>query len=293
MPSARCNGVDVAYEEIGPKDGRPVLLIMGLGVSLVFWEDGFCERLVESGHRVIRFDNRDVGRSTKLDALGMPNVMQAMAALMSGQPITAPYLLTDMARDTIGLLDALGIERAHVVGASMGGMIAQTLAIEYPQRLSSMTSIMSTTGDPALPQAQPEAMAALLTPPPAERSAYVDHAVPVWKTIGSPGFPFDETRVRARAAAHFDRGYHPPGVARQLVAILASGDRTPALRSVRVPSLVIHGADDPLVPAACGKATAAAMPVAELVMIDGMGHDMPPETWPQIAGAIRSLTAKN
>lgn len=292
MPSARCNGVEIAYEEIGAKDGRPIVLIMGLGVSLVFWDDDFCALLAERGYRVIRFDNRDVGRSTKLDALGVPNVLQAMMALMMRRPIAAPYLLSDMARDTVGLMDALGIERAHVVGASMGGMIAQTLAIEHPERLFSLTSIMSTTGDPALPQPEPAAMATLLRPPPAERSAYLDQAVRVWRTIGSPGFPFDEERVRARAAAHFDRGHHPPGVARQLVGILASGDRTAALRRVTAPTLVVHGVDDPLIPLRAGEATAAAIPGADSVLIEGMGHDLPREAWPRIVGAIADLAAR-
>ena len=202
MPSAQSNGLEIAYEEIGPRDGRPLILVMGLGVSLVFWEDGFCELLAERGHRVIRFDNRDVGRSSKLDALGVPNVLEAMSALASGKTIAGPYLLSDMARDTIGLMDILGIERAHVVGASMGGMIAQTMAIEHPHRLRSMTSIMSSTGSPDLPLGKPEAMALLVRPPAPDRSAYVDQAVEVWQVIGSPGFPFDEQRIRTRAAAH-------------------------------------------------------------------------------------------
>jgi pimeloyl-ACP methyl ester carboxylesterase len=291
MPSVRSNGLEIAYEDIGSGEGRPLFLIMGLGVSLVFWEDEFCAMLAERGHRVVRFDNRDVGRSTKLDALGVPNVMEAMTALATGRQIAGPYLLTDMARDTIGLMDALGIERAHVVGASMGGMIAQTMAIEHPQRLRSMTSIMSTTGSPSVPTGKPEAMAMLVRPPVFERSAYVDQAVEIWRTIGSPGFPLDEQRVRDRAAAHFDRGYHPAGIARQLVAVVASGDRTEALRKVSMPSLVIHGVADPLVPVEGGKATAAAIPGASLLLIEGMGHDMPREVWPQIVGAITELTA--
>jgi pimeloyl-ACP methyl ester carboxylesterase len=293
MPSAQSNGLEIAYEEIGARDGRPLVLVMGLGVSLVFWEDGFCAMLAERGHRVIRFDNRDVGHSTKLDALGVPNVAEAMTALETGTPISGPYLLTDMARDTIGLMDALGIERAHVVGASMGGMIAQTMAIDHPQRLRSMTSIMSTTGSPSLPLGKPEAMAVLVRPPVPERSAYVDQAVEIWRVIGSPGFPFDERRIRARAAAHFDRGYHPPGIARQLVGVVASGDRTEALGKVSTPSLVIHGVDDPLVPVEAGKATAAAIPDASLLLIEGMGHDMPREVWPRIVDAISGLTAEH
>ncbi len=291
MGSTQSNGLEIAYEEIGPRAGRPLVLVMGLGVSLVFWEDEFCAMLAERGHRVIRFDNRDVGRSTKLDALGIPNVMEAMTALATGKSIAGPYLLSDMARDTIGLMDALGIERAHVVGASMGGMIGQTMAIEHPQRLRSMTSIMSSTGSPSVPPGKPEAMALLVRPPASDRAAYVDQAVEVWRVIGSPGFPFDEQRVRVRAAAHFDRGYHPPGVARQLVGVVASGDRTAALRKVSTPSLVIHGVDDPLVPVEGGKATAAAIPGARLLLIEGMGHDMPREAWPRIVDAISELTA--
>jgi pimeloyl-ACP methyl ester carboxylesterase len=291
MGSAQSNGLEIAYEEIGPRGGRPLVLVMGLGVSLVFWEDEFCAMLAERGHRVVRFDNRDVGRSTKLDALGIPNVMEAMTALATGKSIAGPYLLSDMARDTIGLMDALGIERAHVVGASMGGMIAQTMAIEHPQRLRSMTSIMSSTGSPSVPPGKPEAMALLVRPPASDRAAYVDQAVEVWRVIGSPGFPFDEQRVRARAAAHFDRGYHPPGIARQLVGVVASGDRTAALRKVSTPSLVIHGVDDPLVPVEGGKATAAAIPGARLLLIEGMGHDMPREAWPRIVDTISELTA--
>jgi pimeloyl-ACP methyl ester carboxylesterase len=293
MPSAQSNGLEIAYEEIGPRDGRPLVLVMGLGVSLVFWEDEFCAMLAERGHRVIRFDNRDVGRSTKLDALGVPNVLEAMTALAAGKTIAGPYLLSDMARDTTGLIDALGIERAHVVGASMGGMIAQTMAIEHPGRLRSMTSIMSTTGSASVPPGKPEAMAMLVRPPVFERSAYIDQAVEIWRTIGSPGFPLDEQRVRGRAAAHFDRGYHPAGIARQLVAVVASGDRTAALGKVSTPSLVIHGAADPLVPIEGGKATAAAIPGASLLLIEGMGHDMPREVWPRIVGAISELTAKH
>ena len=293
MANAQSNGLEIAYEEIGPRDGRPLILIMGLGASLVFWEDGFCGMLAERGHRVIRFDNRDVGCSTKLDALGVPNVLEAMSALASGKTISGPYLLSDMARDAVGLMDALRIDRAHVVGASMGGMIAQTMAIEHPQRLRSMTSVMSSTGSPDLPLGKPEAMALLVRPPASDRAAYIDQSVEVWRVIGSPGFPFDERRVRARAAAHFDRGYHPPGIARQLVAVVASGDRTSALRKVSTPTLVIHGVDDPLVPVEAGKATAAAVPGARLLLIDGMGHDMPPETWPKIAEAITELTARS
>ena len=291
MPTARCNGIEIAYEEIGPKDGRPLVLVMGLGASLLFWEDGFCSALAERGHRVIRFDNRDVGLSTKLDQFGVPDVNQAFASLMQRQPIQAPYRLSDMAGDTIGVMDHLGIDRAHVVGASMGGMIVQTMAIEHPKRLRSMTSIMSSTSDPTLPQATPEAMAVLLRPPAANRTDFIEQSVPAWRVIG--GQWFDEARVRARAAAHFDRCYHPQGIARQLVGILASGDRTEKLRSVTTPTLVIHGVADPLVPPAAGKATAAAIPGAELMLVDGMGHDVVPHIWPTVVDAITKISARN
>jgi len=292
MPISSSNGIQIAWDERGPKDGPALLLIMGLGVSLVFWDDGFCDLLAAKGFRVIRLDNRDVGQSTKLDEHGVPNVHQAFAALMMRQPISAPYLLSDMARDSIGLLDELGIQRAHVVGASMGGMIAQTMAIEHPDRVASLTSIMSSTGDPTLPMGTPQAMAMLLTPPPSDREGYLMRASEVWRVIGSPGFPFDEKRVLERAAEHFDRGYHPSGVARQLVGVLASGDRTAKLREIETPTLVIHGAGDPLVPAAAGKATAAAIPGAELMLVEGMGHDLAPEAWPEIVDGIARLATR-
>ena len=283
MPRAKSNSLEIAYEEIGPRDGRPLLLVMGLGVSLVFWEDELCAMLAERGHRVVRFDNRDVGRSTKLDALGVPNVMEAMTALTSGASIAGPYLLTDMARDTIGLMDALGIERAHVVGASMGGMIAQTMAIEYAERLRSFTRCSTLTS--------PTPRAMRFVKRPSSRASGRNNSG-VMSTAPSK-IPFDERRVRARAAAHFDRGYHPPGIARQLVAVVASGDRTASLGKVSTPSLVIHGVDDPLVPVEAGKATAAAIAGASLLQIDGMGHDMAPEVWPRIVDAVSELTAKH
>jgi pimeloyl-ACP methyl ester carboxylesterase len=291
MPTCRSKEVEIDYDVQGPADGPPLVLVMGLGVSLVFWEEGFCRLLAERGFRVIRLDNRDVGRSTKLDGLGMPNVMEAMTAMMMRQPIVAPYLLSDMASDVVALLDELEIERAHLVGASMGGMIVQTVAIEHPERVLSLTSIMSSTGDPTLPPGKPEAMQLLMAPPSPDRTAYLEQSKLVWRTIGSPGFPFDETRVLARAGEHYDRGYHPPGVARQLVAILASGDRTAKLSAVKAPTLVIHGTDDPLVPVEAGKATASAIPGAKLMLIEGMGHDMPPETWAEITEGIVKIAA--
>ena len=291
MPAARGNGIEIAYETFGAPEGRPLLLIMGLAVQMILWDDHFCAALASRGHRVIRFDNRDVGLSTKCDWAGMPDAAAAMQAALLGERVDAPYTLRDMAADAVGLLDALGIAAAHVVGASMGGMIAQAMAIADPARLLSLTSIMSSTGDRSLPTARPAAAAVLLLPVVTGRAANVERAVQVFRTIGSPGFPFDEARVRELAARSYDRCFHPAGVARQLVAILASGSRRPALAAVTVPTLVIHGRDDPLVPVEAGLDTAEAVPGAELLVIDGMGHDLPRAVWPLIVDRISALTA--
>jgi pimeloyl-ACP methyl ester carboxylesterase len=291
MPRTAANGIELEYDTFGDRSAPPLLLVMGLGAQMVLWEDEFCAALAERGFFVVRFDNRDIGQSTQLDAAGVPNIFVAMQAAATGQPMSAPYTLADMADDTVALMTALDMERAHVVGASMGGMIVQTLAIRHPTRLLSATSIMSTTGDPALPQATPAAMAALLTPPPSDREGNVARNVEAWRVIGSPGFPFDEDRMRGLLGLSFDRGYHPNGVARQLVAIVASGDRTKALHSVMVPTLVIHGDADPLIPVAGGHATAEAVPGATLLVIEGMGHDLPVGTWPPIIDAISKHAA--
>jgi pimeloyl-ACP methyl ester carboxylesterase len=292
MPIARTDGIEIAYETFGPADGRPLLLIMGLAAQMILWDDEFCAALAARGHRVIRFDNRDVGLSTKLDAAGMPDAAAAMQAALLGERIAAPYLLRDLAADGVGLLDALGIPAAHVVGASMGGMIAQTMAITYPARVLSLTSIMSTTGERSLPPARPEAAAVLLLPAPADRAGNVERAVHIFRTIGSPGFPFDEARVRDLAGRSYDRCFSPAGAARQLVAILASGSRREALAAVTIPTLVIHGRDDPLIPLEAGLDTARAVPGAELLVIDGMGHDLPRAAWPEIVERIGALTAR-
>jgi pimeloyl-ACP methyl ester carboxylesterase len=292
MPRASSNGIEIEYEVFGPSDAPPLLLVMGLGSQMIFWDEEFCEGLAARGHRVIRFDNRDVGRSTKLEAAGVPNVLAAMAAVGSGARVAAPYTLDDMADDAAGLLDALEVDAAHVVGASMGGMIAQTLAIRHPKRVRTLTSIMSTTGRPGLPGPTPAALGVLLAPPVAGREPNVERGVATWRVIGSPGFPFDEPRIRERAGRAFDRGFHPEGVARQLAAILASGSRRERLAGVRAPTLVIHGQADPLVPVACGVDTADAVPGAELLLVEGMGHDLPRGAWPTILDAIGKLTAR-
>jgi pimeloyl-ACP methyl ester carboxylesterase len=256
------------------------------------WDEGFCEALAGRGHYVVRYDNRDVGLSTKFDAAGVPSVKALLRQGAAGSAPSVPYTLDDMADDAAGLLDALGLESAHVCGASMGGMIAQTVAIRHGRRLRSLVSIMSSTGNPSLPPATREAMAVLMAPPPADRARSVEAAVHTWRVIGSPGFPFDEARIRERAGRLYDRGFHPQGVARHFAAILAHGSRVEKLRGVVAPTLVIHGAADPLVPLEGGRDTARSIPGAELLVIEGMGHDLPEGAWPRLVGAISEHTAK-
>ena len=287
----RANGIELAWDSFGDPDAPPLVLIMGLGAQMVGWDDAFCARLAEAGgHRVIRFDNRDIGHSTHLPHLGVPDIQALMMQAMAGKPLQVPYTLRDMAADCIGLLDALNIERAHVVGASMGGAIGQELAVHHPQRMRSFTSIMSTTGNPALPPPTPEAMAVLFSPTPTTFEAYLPHYKKVWHVLRGPDFPLDEARDAERAQLIFLRGLNPGGVARQLAAIFASGNRKPALRDVRVPTLVIHGDADPLVPVACGVDVADAIAGAKLLRIPRMGQALPISMWPQIIDAIAAHT---
>ena len=289
LANVTANGIRIEYDSFGQSTRPALVLIMGLGAQMIFWEDDFCDEIAARGLHVIRFDNRDCGLSTHFHDRGIPDVTKAFTEAMTGQAVAAPYSLRDMAADTVGLLDALGIDRAHVVGASMGGMIAQMVAIEHPDRVRSLTSIMSTTGNPEVPPASPTAMAALLTPPPPERGAFLDHMVHTFRIVGSPGFDFDETSFRSRVGRAYDRSYDPGGVARQLVSVLADGNRKERLRSVRVPTLVIHGKDDPLVPVQGGLDTADAVAGARVLIIEGMGHDLPRGAWPRIVGAIAEL----
>jgi pimeloyl-ACP methyl ester carboxylesterase len=281
-------GVELAYESFGDPAAPPVLLVMGLGTQMLGWPEDFCAMLAAQGLRVIRFDNRDAGLSTHLHDAPPPDVMAALA----GDTSSASYTLSEMAADTVALLDALDIESAHVVGASMGGMIAQTVAIEHPRRVRSLTSIMSSTGDSTVGQATPEALAALLSPPAAGRDEAMDRAVSIFRVIGSPDYALDEAELRERTGVAYDRAYDPAGVARQLVAVLASGDRTDGLRALSVPALVIHGAQDPLVDVSGGRATSDAIPDAELVVVDGMGHDLPQALWPEIVARIGGLAGR-
>jgi pimeloyl-ACP methyl ester carboxylesterase len=285
---ARIGDVDIAYETFGSEDDVPVLLIMGLASQMLAWPDEFCQDLASRGHFVIRYDNRDIGLSTHFHQAGSPS----LPAIFAGDASAATYTLSDMARDGAGLLEHLGLESAHVVGASMGGMIAQTLAIEHPQRVRSLTSIMSTTGDRAVGAATQEALGVLMAPPAKNREEAQERAVATFRVIGSPGFRLDEDALRERAGMAFDRSYDPAGVARQLAAIVTTADRTERLRGLGVPTLVIHGAQDPLVNVSGGRATAAAIPGAELTIIEGMGHDLPRELWGRIVDAISNLTAR-
>ncbi len=282
----KANGLDLCCEVFGADDAEPLILIMGLAAQMTHWDDDFCQQLAERGFRVIRFDNRDIGQSTKISGFEPVSVQAVIQGQLTGKPVPPPYLLRDMADDVIGLMDTLGIASAHIVGASMGGAIAQELAINTPQRVRSLTSIMATSGDPNLPPPTAEAMAVLMTPAPKSRDEYIANFQRNWKVLRGPNFPADEARDRQRAERSYDRGLSPAGVARQLHAIIASGSRKPKLAAVKLPTLVIHGSIDPLVPPDCGKDVAATVPGAKLLMIPNMGHAIPIPTWPEIIGAI-------
>lgn len=276
MPQVNANGLTLEYDEHGPADGPAVLLIMGFATQMTMWPLSFVKALAADGFRVIRFDNRDIGLSTHLTQLGAPDIGAAMMGLMTGQrPKNAAYLLNDMAKDAVGLLDALGIKTAHIVGASMGGMIAQIVAAQHGARARSLTSIMSTTGRDGLPQAAPHVSAALVTPPASpSRADRLAQAKNMWRVIGSPGFPASDAELDATLGAQIDRAaYDPAGIGRQLIAILASEPRNEMLKKVTCPALVLHGEADPLVLVDGGKDTAASIPGAELVIVPGMAHD--------------------
>jgi len=292
MPKAKVNNIQIEYDTFGDPSSKPLLLVMGLGAQMILWLDELCELFVNKGFYVIRFDNRDVGLSTKIEEAGVPDLMAAINALQKGEEVKAPYSLEDMADDAIGVLDALNIDKAHICGASMGGMIVQIIAYRHPTRVLSLTSIMSTTGNPDLPQAKPEILQILFTPIPSKREAYIEESVKRRQIIYGSGFPFDENLARELSAKVYDRNFYPQGMMRQLMAIMANGNRKPKLASIKVPTLVIHGGDDPLVPVEGGKDTAEAISGAELLIIDGMGHSLPPETWSQIIDAIATNVAK-
>jgi len=292
MPIAPANaaGIELCYETHGDPDGVPLLFVMGLGAQLQAWDLDLLQAFVDRGYYAIRYDNRDVGLSTK-PAVGDVNVGERIMAAFGGQSIEAPYLLRDMADDAVSLLDHLGIESAHVVGASMGGMISQTIAIEHPTRIRSLTSIMSTTGDPDVGQPNPEILPILLAAPPASRDEAIANGIEASRAIGSPEH-FDEDRARVQSEVAYDRCHHPAGVGHQLLAIVASGSRSEGLAALDLPTLVIHGDVDPLVNVSGGRRTAEVVPGAELLVLEGMGHDSPPYYWPQMIEAVVALTSR-
>lgn len=277
----QANGMSIKVEDSGNTNDieRPaVLLIMGLGMQLTSWPPALVDGLLHAGYRVVRFDNRDIGLSSHLDHLDKPRVAVAVVKRRMGLPVHAPYTLSDMARDSVGVLDALNIRKAHVVGVSMGGMIAQWVALAAPQRCLSLTSIMSTSGARGLPEPKAHVVRALLGRPAGPgQQAIVDHYVKLFRVIGSPGYPQDDAQMRARILAGLQRNHHPVGTVRQLLAVAAdTGHRAPQLARITAPTLVMHGKDDPLVPYPCGLDTARRIPGARMVGIGGMGHDLPP-----------------
>jgi pimeloyl-ACP methyl ester carboxylesterase len=281
VPRAKANGVELEYETFGEPKAQPLLLIMGLGAQMISWDDELCAQLAGRGFHVIRFDNRDSGLSTWMEEAGIPD----MAAAFNGNP-QAAYQLDDLADDAAALLDALDIRSAHIVGASMGGFIAQLVAINHPDRVLSLTSIMSGPGGTDEVPPKPEGAAVLLTMPPPTREERIEQAMSIRRALLGPGDPFDEAFERKRAVRAFDRAYHPIGAGRQLVAILAATSRMDRLKQVQVPTLVIHGIDDILVPVENGRLVAEAVPGARLIELEGMGHDLPKRVWPRVLDAI-------
>jgi pimeloyl-ACP methyl ester carboxylesterase len=279
------NGIQIAYETFGDRDDRPLLMVMGLGSPMLVWHPDLCGLLAGRGFFVIRFDNRDVGRSTHLHDAPQPDIS---GVLRRGDVSSAAYTLDDMAEDGFGLLDALGLPAAHVLGASLGGMIAQTMAVRRPERVLSLTSIMSTPS-PTLTKTTSEAGAVLMRPPAASREAFIAQAIDAAHVIGSPGYPPDDAWRTELAGRRWDQGLDPAGVMRQWIAIAASGDRTEAVRGIRIPTLVVHGDSDPLISVSAGRRTAELIKDAELMVVPGMGHDLPRPVWPALADAISTL----
>jgi pimeloyl-ACP methyl ester carboxylesterase len=283
------NGLDIEVEEFGDPADPPLLLIMGLGAQMIVWPEELCRQLADAGHHVIRFDNRDVGLSSWFDGAGVPDMEAVFEDAVAGRPVESPYSLSDMADDAVGVLDALGIDSAHIVGASMGGMIAQQVAIRHPDRTRSLCSIMSM---PRFIIGDPEVSAVLMADDPGTREGRIENGIEGSRLLTGDGFPFDEDRTRTSIEASIDRAWHPEGTARQMAAILADGDRTEALRGVTAPTVVIHGTSDRLVLPQGAEETAAAVSGAELVWIDGMGHELPLGAHQQIVDAVCRLVER-
>jgi pimeloyl-ACP methyl ester carboxylesterase len=289
MSKAEANGIVIEHDSFGSRDAEPIVLISGLGVQMIRWTVPFCEMLAAQGYWVIRFDNRDVGLSTHFHNAPIPEIAAVVSALAQGGRPHIPYTLYDMVDDAVGLLDALKIKRAHFVGRSMGGMIAQMVVSEHPHRALSLTSIMSSTGNPGLPQPTPEVMEMLIkrAPHPLEdEEGFLTQSIAFSRMISGPGYPFDEAMQRDQALAEVKRAYNPAGFARQIAALVAAGDLRVRLREISAPTLVMHGANDPLIPPAGGQDTASNIKGAELRIIDGMGHDLPPELYEDVTSAI-------
>ncbi len=285
MPKANVNNIEIEYETIGEPISKPLLLIAGLGSQMLAWSEEMCENLANHGFFVIRFDNRDVGLSTKFEDAGLPNFVEINAAYARGVTPEVPYTLIDMVDDAVGVLDALNIDKAHVCGASMGGMIAQILAYKHPSRMLSLTVIMSTTGNPDLPQAKPEIMAQFFAPVPSEREAYIEEMIKRDQLIHGT-FTYDDDQSRKYRANEYDRSYYPEGIARQLAAMAVPGNIKPKISAIQAPTLVIHGREDPFNSVEAGKEIATAISGAELLILDGMGHSFPREVIPRIINAL-------
>jgi pimeloyl-ACP methyl ester carboxylesterase len=296
MATVNVNGIRLSYDSFGDINAETILLIAGLGTQMIRWAVPFCEDLSARGYRVIRFDNRDAGRSSHLSEYPVPDFRALAGALAAGQKPSVPYTLHDMADDTIGLLDALEIKRAHLVGRSMGGMIAQIAASRYAERVWSLTSIMSSTGNPSLPSASPEVLAMLTRSAPnpqVDEAGFLEHSLAFARRIGSPGYAFDEDAQRSLVLEETRRAYDPAGFGRQIAAIGATGDLRPLLSGITAPTLVVHGADDPLIAPACGRDTASSIRGSELMLIEGMGHDLPAALYPRLAGAIDQVARRS
>jgi pimeloyl-ACP methyl ester carboxylesterase len=295
MATLRANGLDIEYDTFGASNADPLLLIMGLGTQMIAWPPEFCHALAEAGHFVVRFDNRDVGLSTKLEGIRAPGPIRFLLHKMFGLPLRVPYTLDDMAADAIGVLDALGMEAAHVVGASMGGMIAQIMAASHPARVKSLTSIMSSSGDPDLPGARREVRQQLFSrrPKSNDMDDLIAYSLQSFRLIGSSGYPRTDETLKALIVESMKRSYYPAGITRQLAAIVADGSRVERLSTIDVPTLVIHGKEDPLIPVDCGFSTALHIRGAKLELIDDMGHDLPPPLLAPIASMIIRHTSES
>jgi pimeloyl-ACP methyl ester carboxylesterase len=288
---AEVNGLSLCYETFGERENPALLLIMGLGTQMIHWDERFCQLLADQGFWVIRFDNRDIGKSTKLSGVHVPGLPSVLANQWFGKRLRVPYHLENMAEDALALLDFLNIKSCHIVGVSMGGMIAQCMAIMAPSRVLSMTSIMSTTGNPKLPKPKKSVVLKIMQPPPKEQEAFIQYALKLWKLLHGDHYEFDHQRVKRLLINAKQRSYDPAGVWRQTCAIIAAADRTQKLAELKMPCLVLHGDADPLVPVECGKATAAAINGCKLKIFSGMGHTLPQPLWAEMIKEITAVSA--